>query len=171
LPIAEVLYCSSAGAASRRGNCSRTGCFRFRRNSRGEPFCDTGHGVGVMIARGQDAGPGRQVGKQRRGMHVIGEHAAFCRRVKIRRFDRTAVTSTSQLVRAGAILHDEQSIGCAPLPAQQSRPWPVGDIERSVSSRGVWRSESAFFKCHVSSFLSFCWCSPYPLRTLTSYSA
>jgi hypothetical protein len=62
----------------------------------GWTFCDTGHGVGVLIARGRM--PDR-VGKQRRGVHVIGEHAAFCQRVKIRRFDRTAVTSTSQLSR------------------------------------------------------------------------
>ena len=88
----------------------------------GRAFGDAGHGVGVMVAPGQDAGTGGRA--QRGGVHVAVAHAVLRQGVHVGRVDRAAVAA--ELGIAGIVQDDEQDVGRALLrsaaaPARRAR--------------------------------------------------
>ena len=85
---------------------------------------DTGHGVRMMVAPGQDAGARRRA--QRRGVHVVEEQAVRGELVDVRRCDGASVTA--QLGEAGIVLYDEEDVGCTFFRPQGFGPSRAGDI-------------------------------------------
>ena len=105
---------------------------------------DTGHGVRMMVAPGQDAGARRRA--QRRGVHVVEEQAVRGELVDVRRCDGASVTA--QLGEAGIVLYDEEDVGCtffarrssgqAGLETSTVRPMtPLKAVPGLYSLRGI----------------------------------
>ena len=73
----------------------------------GGAFGDAGHGVGMVVAAGQDArARGRTEG---RGVHVVEEQPVLRQVVDVRRFNRTAVAA--HLAETRVVLHNEKDVG------------------------------------------------------------
>ena len=67
---------------------------------------DAGHGVGVVIAPGQDARTRRRT--KRRGVHIVVAQAVGGQAIQVRRGDGAAVAA--QLPEAGVVQDDEQHV-------------------------------------------------------------
>ena len=80
----------------------------------GGAFGDARHGVGMVVAAGQDARARRRT--ERRGVHVVEEQAVLGQGVDVRRFNGAAVTA--HLAETCIVLHDEKDVG-HPLPGAQ----------------------------------------------------
>ena len=110
----------------------------------GRAFGDAGHGVGVVVAAGHDAGPRGRA--ERRGVHVVEEQAFGGERVDIGRRDRASIAA--HLAKAGIVLDDEDNVRRAVFGAQRLGPGRAGYIECAADNTGERRSGFVFLEGH-----------------------